>query len=119
MQRAKFEFEAKLHETVSVWQEETILKGWENSECHNDNPKFSFVCSTKLKAITSHPIIHLLCIKSHNLSAAKIIVQPLKYFQYMPASDGSVKFLQSIEFMILESIFFSDSLMHIYLTPYF
>ena len=37
----------------------------------------------------------------------------------MPASDGSVKFPQSTEFMILESIFFSDSLVHIYLTPYF
>ena len=102
-----------------MWQEATILRVGENSERHNDKPKFPFVCSTELKAIASHPIIHLLCIKSHNLSAAKIIVQPLKYFQYMLASDGSVKFPQSTEFMILESIFFSDSLVHIYLTPYF
>lgn len=40
MQRAKFEFKAKLHETVSGKRKQ-FLKGGENSECHNDNPKFS------------------------------------------------------------------------------
>lgn len=50
--------------------------------------------------------MNLLCVKSHNLSATKIIVQPLKYFHYVPASNDSVKFPWNVEFMILESTSF-------------
>jgi hypothetical protein len=39
------------------WEEGNNLKGRGKTAYHNDNLKFSFVCFTKLKAITSHPPI--------------------------------------------------------------
>lgn len=96
-----------------LWEKRQQYKGvGENSECHSDSPKFSSVHSAKLKAITA--IMHLFWVNSHNLSVTKKQMSNHLIFPVHIKSD-SIRFPQSIDFVITESNSFAYQIPHTYI----